>query len=176
MNARTCFLPLSATAAALVLAACTSTPTPTQAQQASGVPAPTGAVAAGPSGPTTLTDSSAVLTVQDQTSEGPTVTIKAVALSEPGHVVIVGDGGRNVLGSSLVEPGSTPTSIQVSLAEEPTEKITLMARLYADTDGDGFYSAGDQPVTNGKAGDDTPAAFAGLQQTFSFTGAKVVNN
>lgn len=171
MRVRPSPLALLALPATLVLSACTSTSVPQSLPPASGVPV----ASAEPRPPAALTDPAAVLVVEDQTSEGPTVRIKAVALSEPGHVVIVGDDGRNVLGSSLVEPGATASSIQVSLAEQPTKKIRLMARLYADTDGDGFFSAGDRPVTDGKP-DDASGTFPGLQRTFDFTGAKVVNN
>ena len=38
----------------------------------------------------------------------------------------------------------------MSLADQPTDEIELIARLYADTDRNGLYGAADQPLTNGK--------------------------
>ena len=67
--------------------------------------------------------------------------------------------------------------MQISLAEEPTEQIALIARLFADTDGNGVFSAADLPVTNGKDDDsDDAEVFLGEQETFQFTGKKVVNS
>ena len=125
---------------------------------------------------TPVSDPAAVLTVADQTSEGPTVLAKAAA-TKGGFIVVYADEGRNELGSGIVPPGTTPADVQVSLAEEPTEKIQLLARLYADTDGNGLFSAADTPITNGQDDDsDDPKVFPGEQETFSFTGKKVVTS
>jgi hypothetical protein len=121
-------------------------------------------------------DPAAALEVQDQTSEGPTVLARA-ALTKGGFVVVYAEEGRNELGSGIVPPGTTATDVQVSLAEEPTEEIALLARLFADSDGNGLFSAGDTPVTNGQDDDsDVAAVFPGEQESFSFTGKKVVNS
>ncbi len=168
MNARIPALALTAVAT-LALSACTSS---SKDSSPSALGTPSIPVA---SPEVAITDPAAVLTVEDQTSEGPTVNVKAVALTKPGFVVVAGDGGRNILGTGNVDAGAAPQMIQVSLAEEPTEKIELIARLYTDSDGDGFFSAGDEPVTNGK-NDDSGSSFAGLEQIFDFTGAKVINN
>lgn len=121
-------------------------------------------------------DPAAVLQVEDQKSEGPTVLAKAAA-TKGGFIVIYADEGRNELGSGIVPPGTTAVDIQVSLAEEPTEEIALLARLFADTDGSGLYSAGDLPISNGQDDDsDDIEVFPGEQETFSFTGKKVVDS
>ena len=144
-------------------------------------PAPgggTGAAAPEQQAPTIVPveDPAAVLTVVDQKSEGPTVLAKAAA-TKGGFIVVYSEDGRNELGTGMVPAGTTPADVQVSLAEEPTEPIPLLARLFADTDGNGLYSAGDMPITNGKddANDDAEV-FLGEQETFSFTGKKVVNS
>ncbi len=124
----------------------------------------------------TVQDPDAVLEVKDQTSEGPTVFTTA-AVTEGGFVVVYADGGRNTLGTGIVPPGTEPTEVLVSLAEEPTEQIQLIARLFADTDGNGLYGAPDEPVSNGEDDDsDDTETFPGEQEEFSFTGKKVVNS
>lgn len=164
-------LPLAAVAAlSLGLSACTSdTPPP-----AAG-PAPSSDVQEAPV-VEAVEDPAAVLEVEDQTSEGPTVFTRA-ALTQGGFVVVYADEGRNTLGTGIVPPGTEPTEVLVSLAEEPTEEIQLIARLFADTDGNGLYSAPDQPVSNGEDDDsDDVETFPGEQESFSFTGKKVVNS
>ena len=173
MDTRTFCLPLLAVATVATLSACTAE-TPPQAPTGG----QTGAVAPEPSLPTItpVQDPAAVLQVADQKSEGPTVLAKA-AITNGGFVVVYADAGRNELGTGRVEPGTTPADVQVSLAEEPTEPIDLIARLYADTDGNGLYGAGDLPVTNGEDDDtDDVEVFGGEQEAFNFTGKKVVNS
>lgn len=180
MNIRTPHPSLTAVTALLaagtfVLAGCsteTEPPPPSGTNGASAIP--NSSQDAAP--PEVLDDTAAVLTVEDQESEGPTVNVKAVAATEGGFVVVSADEGRNVLGSGIVPAGDEPQSIQVSLAEEPTEKIALLARLYADTNGDGFYGEGDRPLSNGKDNSANDPAFDGEQVAFDFTGKKVVNN
>ena len=122
-----------------------------------------------------VVDPAAVLEVEDQTSEGPTVLARAAATAG-GFVVVLGDNGRNVLGFSEVPAGTEPQDIQISLAEEPTEEIDLSARLYADTNGDGLYGDGDLPIDNGEQDDsDDAEVFAGELETFTFQGKPVVN-
>lgn len=121
-------------------------------------------------------DPAAVLQVADQKSEGPTVLAKAAA-TKGGFIVVYSEEGRNELGTGEVPAGTTAVDVQVSLAEEPTEEIQLLARLFADTDGNGLYSAGDLPITNGEDDDsDDAEVFLGEQEMFSFTGKKVVNS
>ena len=163
--------------AAALLAGCSTQAAPTTpgtlgTAPASGVP---GAVKS--SAVDVLVDSNATLTVKDQTSEGPTVNVDGAAITKGGFVVVSSDKGRNVLGTGMVPAGTAPQKVQVSLAEEITKKTPLIARLYADTNGDGLYGAGDKPVVRAKAGDDkNDPPFAGLQVAFSFTGKRVVNN
>jgi hypothetical protein len=161
-------VPVTALAMTAALAACTAEEPPTpKDERPVGDPLPS---------ITPVVDGAAVLQVEDQTSEGPTVLAKA-AITQGGFVVVYGDNGRNELGSGQVDPGTAPQDVQVSLAEELTEPTPLLARLYADTDGDGLFGAADQPVTNGEDDDsDDPEAFAGEQETFSFTGKPVVNS
>ncbi len=124
-----------------------------------------------------LVDPAAKLDVKDQVSKGPTVNVAGVAATKGGFVVVSSDKGRNILGSGIVPAGTTPEPIQVSLAEEPTKKLRLIARLYADTNGDGLFGAGDRPIASAKGGDDVKdPPFDGLQVSFDFTGAKVINN
>lgn len=156
--------------AALAVSGCTAEAPPLPGGSAA--PAPTSAV------PTIVPveDPAAVLQVADQKSEGPTVLAKAAA-TKGGFIVVYSEEGRNELGTGLVPAGTTPVDVQVSLAEEPTEQIALLARLFADTDGNGLYSAGDMPITNGTDDDsDDAEIFLGEQETFSFTGKKVVNS
>lgn len=148
---------------ALVLSACTADKPPAADDAPVGDPIPE---------VKPVQDPDAVLEVEDQKSEGPTVLAKA-AVTDGGFVVVFGDEGRNVLGYSEVEPGTTPQDVQISLAEEPTEQIELTARLYADTSGDGFYGDGDEPVDNGDKDDDDTDE--GEQEKFSFQGKPVVN-
>jgi len=170
MSTRLKTLSASSLIAALALTGCTSEQPPPAAGNGSspvGDPIPSAA---------TVTDPDAVLEVEDQTSEGPTVLARAAA-TDGGFVVVYGDDGRNTLGTGIVEPGTEPQDVQVSLAEEPTEQIELIARLFADTDGNGLFSAGDQPITNGEDDDsDDAEAFAGEQEAFTFQGKKVVNS
>jgi hypothetical protein len=120
-------------------------------------------------------DENAVLEVEDQTSEGPTVLARAAA-TDGGFVVVLAEEGRNVLGYSEVAAGTEPENVQISLAEEIVEEVELYARLFADTNGDGLYGAGDEPITNGEEDDsDDPDAFAGEQEVFQFEGKPVVN-
>jgi hypothetical protein len=168
MDSRTLRLPLLALATVAALSACTAQTPPT----ATGG---TGAAGGGDVLPTItpVVDPAAVLQVADQKSEGPTVLAKAAA-TKGGFIVVYGDGGRNELGSGRVEPGTTPQDVQISLAEEPTEQLDLIARLYADTDGNGLYGAPDLPVTNGEDDQsDDAEAFGGEQETFSFQGKPV---
>ncbi len=178
MKTRSLTLPVLALAATAVLSACTTETTPTApvagASGSSSAPTavtPTGAAAA----PEAVVDNDAVLEVEDQTSEGPTVNVKAAAVTAGGWVVVAADGGRNVLGYGEVPAGSTPTVVQVSLAEIITEPTELVARLYDDANGDGIFGAGDKPVTNDD-NDNDDAGFPGESATFMFTGADVVNN
>jgi hypothetical protein len=168
---------LSVLPLALVLAAtgCTAETPPTPAAeggaQASVAPAgdPIPSI-------TPVTDPAAVLEVEDQTSEGPTVLARAAATAG-GFVVVYSDEGRNELGSGTVPASATASDVQVSLAEELTEEVQLLARLFADTDRNGLFSAGDMPITNGEDDDsDDAEVFLGEQETFSFTGKPVVNS
>jgi hypothetical protein len=152
---------------ALVLSACTGEAPPSPANEgAVGDPIPS---------EEPVVDESAVLEVEDQKSEGPTVLARAAA-TDGGFVVVIGDEGRNVLGYSEVEAGTEPQDVQISLAEELVDEVELIARLYADTNGDGLYGAGDEPISNGEEDDsDDPEAFPGEQEVFQFEGEPVVN-
>ena len=169
MSSRLKTLSASSLLVALALTGCTSEepPPPSGGSSPVGDPVPSAAV---------VQDAAAVLEVEDQTSEGPTVLAKAAATAG-GFVVVYGDDGRNTLGTGIVEPGTEPQAVQISLAEEPTEQIELIARLFADTDGNGLFSAGDQPISNDEDDDsDDAEQFAGEQEEFSFQGKKVVNS
>lgn len=163
---------LTALTAALVLSACTGEAPP---------PPPGAAAPASPAAPEVeqlapVVDPAAMLEVKDQTSEGPTVFARAAA-TQGGFVVVYADGGLNTLGTGIVEPGTEPQQVLVSLAEEVNEKTELLARLFADTNGDGLYGAGDLPISNGEddASDDVEV-FPGEQEQFSFTGKPVVTS
>ena len=171
MSTRRMTLSASSLIVALALTGCTSEQPPPRAgdSAASAVPGdPVGSLSP-------VTDPAASLVVEDQTSEGPTVLAKAAA-TKGGFVVVYGDEGRNTLGTGVVPPSTEPQDVQVSLAEQPTEEIELVARLYADTDGNGLFNAPDQPLTNGEDDDsDDAEVFAGEQETFTFQGKPVVN-
>ena len=167
MNTRLRSLPLLLLPAVVVLTSCTAEKPPVAENEPVGDPIPK--VEA-------VQDPAAVLEVDDQTSEGPTVLAKAAA-KDGGFVVVLANDGRNVLGFSEVPPGTEAQNVQISLAEEPTEQIDLTARLYADTNGDGLYGDGDQPIDNGeKDDDDDPEVFQGELETFTFQGKPVVNS
>ena len=120
-----------------------------------------------------VTDAAAVLEVEDQTSEGPTVLVRAAA-TKGALIVILSEDGRSVMGTGAVEATTKPTEVQVSLADQPTDEIELVARLYADNDRNGFYGAADSPLTNGKDDEsDDAEVFPGEQATFSFQGKAV---
>lgn len=172
MRTRTAALSVLPLAVILAVTGCTAEAPPPPGGAAGG------SAAAEPELPTIVPveDPAAVLQVEDQKSEGPTVLAKAAA-TKGGFIVVYAEDGRNELGSGIVPPGTTAADVQVSLAEEPTEQIALLARLFADTDGNGLYSAGDMPITNGQDDDNDDAeVFLGEQETFSFTGKKVVNS
>ena len=170
MTTRSLRLSLLSLSAVAALSACTAEAPPPAGGGAEGA-APDEAPAVD-----TVEDPDAVLEVEDQTSEGPTVFAQA-AVTEGGFVVVYSDEGRNTLGTGIVPPGTEPTEVLVSLAEEPTEEVQLIARLFADTDGNGLYGAPDQPVSNGEDDDsDDVETFPGEQEAFSFTGKKVVNS
>lgn len=153
---------------ALVLSACTGEAPPPS-------PANEGVVGDDIPAAQPVEDENAVLEVKDQKSEGPTVLARAAA-SKGGFVVVIGDEGRNVLGYTQVPEGTEPQDVQISLAEEIVDEVELIARLFADTSGDGIYGAGDEPITNGEEDDsDDPDAFAGEQEVFQFEGEPVVN-
>ncbi len=173
MRMRTAALSVLPLAVVLAVSGCTAEAPPPPGGGANGAAAP-----AGDPVPTIdpVEDPAAVLEVADQKSEGPTVLARAAA-TKGGIVVVYADEGRNELGSNVIEPGTEPRDVQISLAEEPTEQIALIARLFADTDGNGLFSAPDLPVTNGKDDDSGDAeAFPGEQEAFQFTGKKVVNS
>ena len=172
MTTRHLRMPVLSLAAVAALTACTAeAPPPAGGGPASGNAAPEAAPSTN-----TVQDPAAVLQVEDQTSEGPTVFAQA-AVTKGGFVVVYADEGRNALGTGIVPPGTEPTEVLVSLAEEPTEEIQLTARLFADTDGNGLYGAPDEPVSNGEDDDsDDTETFPGEQEAFSFTGKKVVNS
>ncbi|MCW2613060.1 MAG: hypothetical protein JWN08_54 [Frankiales bacterium] len=174
---RTRSLPLSllALSTAAVLSACTVEDTPAAPGAAVGASAGASvAPSAADTGPTV--DTSAVLEVEDQVSEGPTVNVKAAAVTDGGWVVVLSEGGSNVLGAGMVPAGATSSLVQVSLAEILTEETELVARLYDDSNADGLYGAGDKPVSNDDADDDDTDEFPGEQETFSFRGADVINS
>ena len=171
---------LLALATALTLSACTTEEQPTAPGAAPGgaeTPAASGAPAPEAAAPlVTVEDPAAVLEVEDQTSEGPTVRVKLAAVSKGGHVVVSSGGGSNILGSTDVPAGTTAATLQVSLAEDVNTKTELTAQLFNDEDGNGVFSAPDRPVTNGKDDEDDDAErFAGELEVFSFTGKSVVN-
>lgn len=171
MSSRLKTLSTSSLILALALTGCTSEEPPSPAAGGGASPAGDAAPSSAP-----VTDPAASLSIKDQTSQGPTVLAKASA-TKGGFVVVYGDDGRNTLGTGLVPPSTEPQDVQISLAEEPTERIELMARLFADTDGNGIYNAGDQPLGDGEDDDsDDAEAFPGEQETFSFQGKKVVNS
>ena len=185
MNTHTLTASLLAVTAALALTACstedasTSTATATPGGAATSGSAPGASTAAQqPSDSTAaVADPAAVLEVEDQTSEGPTVRVKLAAVTDGGFVVVAGDGGKDILGFANVPVSPTAATLQVSLADEVNEKTELVAMLYRDDDHSGLFDAGDRPVTNGKAdSDDDPKAFPGELETFSFTGKPVVNS
>ena len=168
MSPRTAALSLMSVTAVVALTACSpETPPP-----AAGAPASVGGPDPAPS-MSVVTDAAAVLEVEDQTSEGPTVLVSAAA-TKGGLIVILSKDGRDVMGTGAVEPGTEAKKVQVSLADQPTDEIELIARLFADTDGNGIYGAADQPLTNGEDDDsDDAEVFPGEQATFSFQGKKV---
>lgn len=161
-------LPVLSLVAVSVLSACSveEPPVPGGGARAAGEGDPQPSVS-------TVADTAAVLEVKDQESEGPTVLAQAAA-TKGGFVVVYGDKGSNTLGTGIVPPGTTAQPVQISLAEQPTEEIELMARLFADTDGNGIYGAGDQPISNGEDDDsDDAETFAGEQELFTFKGKPV---
>ena len=162
---------MSVLAVAALTACSPETPPP-----AAGAPVDPSASVGGPDPvPSTavVTDAAAVLEVEDQTSEGPTVVVTAAA-TKGALIVIFSEDGRSVMGTGLVDPGTKPARTQVSLADQPTDEVTLIARLFADTDGNGFYGGADAPLTNGKDDDsDDAEVFPGEQASFSFQGEKV---
>ncbi len=168
MSPRTALVSLLSVSTVVALSAC-SPETP---------PSPAGAPAsvAGPDpvpSSSVVTDPTAVLEAEDQTSEGPTVVVTAAA-AKGALIVILSEDGRSVMGTGTVEPGTEAKKTQVSLADQPTDEIKLIARLYADTDRNGFYGAADSPLTNGKDDDsDDAEVFPGEQASFSFQGKKV---
>lgn len=170
MPTRTPLLPLLALAGAVVLSACSTEPVPAAPQAA---PSQATVDAADPDAAGQVVDT-AVLSVEDQVSKGPTVNVTA-ALADGGWVVVTADDGRNVLGAGEVPPGTAPQLVQVSLAEVLTEPTELQARLYDDRTADGLYGAGDRPVANAERDDDDDPAFAGETEVFTFTGADVVD-
>ena len=170
MTPRPLALSLLALSATAVLSACTTESTPTAPLAGAPAVTPTGEAA----GPAAVVDNDAVLDVEDQKSAGPTVNVKAAAVTAGGWVVVASDGGRNVLGYGQVPAGSTSTVIQVSLAEIITEPTELVARLYDDANADGIFGAGDRPVTNDD-NDNDDTGFPGESATFMFSGADVIN-
>ena len=160
--------PLVLSALVLVgsLSACTTEATPT---------APVVSGASQSQAPSTdapaVGDPAAVLEIEDQVSKGPTVNVKAAAVTKGGWVVVASEGGRNVLGAGMVPAGTTATLVQVSLAEIITEPTELVARLYQDDVADGLYGVGDKPVGNGDKDDDDTGE--GEVETFTFTGEDV---
>lgn len=178
MKTRSLTLPLLALTTATVLSSCSTEDTPTTAGATPGA----GSSAAASAAPAPVTedavvDNDAVLEIEDQVSEGPTVNVKAAAVTGGGWVVVASDGGSNVLGAGQVPAGTSPQLVQVSLAEIITEETELTARLYDDANADGLYGAGDKPVSNDDADDDDDAAaFAGELEVFRFTGADVINS
>ncbi len=160
-------LSVFAVAGVLALSACSTEATPSAAPSAS-APAPD---SADPSG---IVAAQAVLEVDDQVSQGPTVNVKAAAVPEGGWVVVAADGGRNVLGYGQVPKGTAPQLVQVSLAEVITKDTELVARLYDEANPDGLYGAGDKPVGNDQKDEDDLAG--GESETFTFRGADVVNS
>lgn len=168
MSPRTATLSLMSVLAVVALSACSPQTPPAPAGAGASVPGPDPV-------PSTavVVDEAAVLEVEDQTSEGPTVLATAAA-TKGGFIVLLSEDGRDVMGTGAVEPGTEAKKVQVSLADEPTDEIELIARLFADTDGNGIYGAGDQPITNGEDDDsDDAEVFPGEQATFSFQGKKV---
>lgn len=191
MNTRSLSFSLLALVTATALSACSADdPSGSAATGASASPgasassrsapsrsaAPAGSGVPNTSDGAAVVDNDAVLEIDDQKSEGPTVNVKAAAVTTGGWVVVAADGGRNVLGYGEVPAGSSPQLVQVSLAEIITKPTELTARLYDDANKDGFYGSGDKPVTNDDADDDDDVtAFAGELEVFSFTGADVIN-
>lgn len=168
MKTRTLTAPLLALTAALALTACTTEAEPV---------APSAADNAAPSPVPAVGDPAAVLEVEDQTSEGPTVRVKLAAVTAGGFVVVASDGGKNILGFANVPASTTAATLQVSLADEVNEKTELVAMLYSDDDKSGLFDAGDRPVSNGKDDeDDDLEVFGGEREVFSFTGKPVVNS
>ncbi|TAL26526.1 MAG: hypothetical protein EPN99_00215 [Frankiales bacterium] len=167
MSPRTATVSLMSVLAVAALSACSpeTPPSPTGGASVPGPdPVPSTAV---------VVDEAAVLEVEDQTSEGPTVVATAAA-TKGGFIVILSGDGRDVMGTGMVEPGTEAKKIQVSLADEPTDEIELIARLFADTDGNGIYGAADQPISNDEDDDsDDAEVFPGEQAAFSFTGKRV---
>ena len=158
--------PVLALTAVLALTSCTTEDEPVAPGGQAAVEAPVEPVE----------DPAAVLEVEDQASQGPTVRVKGAAVTAGGFVVVGSDGGKNILGFGNVPPGTAAQTLQVSLAEELTEQVELTAQLFSDDNGSGLYDAGDRPVSNGQDDEDDDAeVFAGELEVFSFTGKAVQN-
>src|SRR5687767_3096503 len=112
MRSRTAALSALPLLAVLAVSGCTAE-TPPTAGGSSAAPEPAAPTI------TPVEDPAAVLQVEDQKSEGPTVLAKAAA-TKGGFIVVYSEDGRNELGTGEVPAGTTAVDVQVSLAEEPT--------------------------------------------------------
>ncbi|MGY2079224.1 DUF7282 domain-containing protein [Modestobacter sp. SYSU DS0657] len=86
------------------------------------------------------------LEFEDQSGPGDRVVVARVTAPGGGFVVVSGGGDDAVLGSTLVQVGTT-SDVAVDLDPALTGDTDLTATLYADTDADGeFDQAVDEPV------------------------------
>jgi hypothetical protein len=90
-------------------------------------------------GSVTYERQNAAVTLPDQSSDGDTVIVDSVTLSEGGFVVVQTDGGENtdaILGSSAYLPPGTHEDVTVTLERPLDESQSLTAQVYTDSDSD----------------------------------------
>ncbi len=160
MTARRLLLALPAATALAVLPACGS------GDDVQGTASTAGSTTGGASSSSPAavgggTTAAADVELEDQSGDGTTVQVASVSALEDGFVVIAldDDAGGQVLGSAEV-PAGTTTDVQVDLgtpvpvATGDDDGTEITATLYADTDGDGGFSAGDVAVAEPQDSDD----------------------
>ncbi|MBE7163250.1 MAG: hypothetical protein INR72_18585 [Williamsia herbipolensis] len=159
MTARRLLLALPAATALAVLPACGSDDDVRGAATTAGSTTG-GASSSSPNAVGGGTTAAADVELEDQSGDGTTVQVARVSALEDGFVVITldEDDGGQVLGWSAVAPGvldgaqvDLDTPVPAATGDDDGTEIT--ATLYADTDGDGAYSAGDVAVAEPQDGD-----------------------
>lgn len=160
MTARRLLLALPAATALAVLPACGSGDDVRGTAATAGTTSGGGSSSSSPDAAGGGTTAAADVELEDQSGDGTTVQVASVSALEDGFVVVAldEDAGGQVLGWAAVPAGPT-AGVQVDLdgtvpatvGEDDTE---ITATLYADTDGDGSYSAGDVAVAEPQDGDD----------------------